>query len=211
MLGLYQVATLKLFQKGKRQNPDAVRVLAFVHYAMKPRAKAKNILRTCSPEQRVALVEAILREYDCLMKPSEILKELNARLKEKGYKAIEKDKFYMSRIQKESRVIKREEKGYYSYNSIREKRDGISDELIALLDHFTFLTVMDACTSIILTVDFGYEKIICNLMYQLFWRRNIHFFEGVGCVLIVVGDLSVLNSKEFKVIKETLDSFNEEN
>lgn len=171
-------------------------------------------LKTCPPEKRVELVEDILRHSMKPLKPSKILERLNNRLDEMGYEPLKE--IYMSRIQKESRVINHAGSGSYAYDFPREKKDDKSDnvrkELKTMLDHFTDLTVMDICTPIILNVESGYEKIICNLMYKLFRKKNIYCFEGVGCILMVVKDPSVLESlKELKGVKDVLDYYHEQN
>ena len=167
-----------------------------------------KILKKCSLNERVKFVESILKDNKKPMKPKEILSEVNIRMSENGYEPVKE--LYMSRIKKISKVIDSDGTNY-SYSVSREKMLERREELKSMLEHFNSLTLMSKCTPIILCVDNGYEKIICDLMYKLFKRKSIYCFEGVGCVLMAVEDPSVLKSEVFRDIKTTLDEFNKQN
>ena len=162
-------------------------------------------MKKCSPEERVELVESVLKAKRTPMKPKEILDEINTKLKKNGYETL--DTIYMSRIITQSNMIGHEKGGYYFYNFSRSNQLAKTKELKSMLQHFTGLTVMNECTPIILTVVPGYEKIICNLMCNLYRSKGIYCFEGVGCILMVIKDRSVLTRATLKRINDALDDF----
>ncbi len=151
-------------------------------------------------------IEDILKKNRKPMKPREIKEQLNAWLRKNGEQEIET--LYMSR--QKTKLIKQTGTDY-SYNFSRERRIKNKNELKSLLEHVNLLQKLDSCTPIVLRVDSGYEKIICNLLNKLYGKKGLFLFEGIGCILMVVSDMSILESPTLKEFKKMLNELERKN
>ena len=143
------------------------------------------------------------------MRPQEIKSRFNRWCDKHGYER--ESELYMSRIAEQSngRIVK-EQGGRYRYNAALDKEQEQQEELKNMLEHFTDLATTFECKQqLILRVDVGYEKAICNLLHDLFDKKDMFVFEGVGCILIMICNEEVLEDPALESVKETLEDYQE--
>lgn len=163
--------------------------------------------KKCGIEKRQRVVQNILKRAKSPMRPQDIKIRFNRWCDKHGYE--QENELYMSRIAEQSngRIVK-EPGGKYSYNAGLDKEQVQQEELKNMLEHFTHLATTFECKhQVILRVDVGYEKIICNLLHDLFDKKDLFVFEGVGCILMMICNEEVLEDPALESIKETLEEY----